>query len=253
MSDQLISLKCPYCGSNMQIDEKRNLLVCPACGSEHLVKENVGSLVPPARENVNACPKCMRNDQVMKVTAIISSQVHETKGTTRVSDVRSDRKGRIYTTTRSVPIRTTEESTLAQKLRMPDRPSTSYKTGNSSFWRFFIYFVAVYYVLKSIIGLIQYISDPSTGGENELWSMVLTGLVFSIWSIYLYVQHKKKKDNYRDYDDQLNISVLPKWERAKHRWDNAYYCARDDLVFINGESTSISADQFSKWLLDTTP
>lgn len=253
MSDQLISLKCPYCGSNMQQDEKRNLLVCPACGSEHFLRDNVGSLVPSARENIHACPHCKRNDQVMKVSAIMISQVHKTEGITQVSEVRSDRKGRIYTTTRTVPTNSTQTSTLAQKLRMPDPPSNPYAKERNSIWRFFIYAAAVYSTLQFVATIIQLIIDPNYGGKSELWSSFFTVIILIAWSFFLFDQHKKKRKLLQDYDDQLNSILLPRWERAKNRWNNAYYCSRDDLIFVSGEEASVSMNEFSNWIIDSTP
>jgi len=253
MSDQLISLKCPYCGSNMQIDEKRNLLVCPACGSEHLVKENIGSLVTPVRENVNACPVCKRNDQVMKVSAIMSTQIHETKGITHVSDVRSDRKGRINTTTRAVPIHTTQISTLAQKLRMPNPPLNPYAKGNTSIWSFLVYALTVFSIAQFLADIFQLIIDPDYAGNSNLWINLMTVIILVALSYFLYGLHKEQRGLLQTYDKHLNHILLPRWERAKKRWNNAYYCARDDIVFVHGESTYVNSDQFSKWLIDTTP
>ena len=150
MSDSFISLTCPYCGSNMQRDLKRNLLVCPACGSEHLIKDDAGSLTPPVRENVNTCPHCMRNDQVMKVSAILGSQVHQTDGTMQVSDVSSDYKGRVYTTTRTVPTHAIQMSDLAHKLRMPDLPTNPYVSGCRSNFRFIVYIAAASFIAQSL-------------------------------------------------------------------------------------------------------
>ncbi len=251
MSDPFISLTCPYCGSIMQKDLMRNLLVCPACGSEHLIKENVGSLTPPARENVNTCPRCMRNDQVMKVSAILSSQVHQTEGTTQVSDVSSDFNGRVYTTTRTVPTHATQMSILAQKLRMPDLPTNPHVSGCRSNLRFIIYIATISFIGQSLSMVNSARPQPYSGPEYVFFWGGSIALIFL--SIHLFTQHKRMRKNFEAFDQQLKTIIIPKWERAQKRWNNAYYCSRDDLVFINDEKSSVDADQFSTWLIQTTP
>jgi len=259
MSDPFISLTCPYCGSNMQRDLKRNLLVCPACGSEHLIKDDAGSLTPPVRENVNTCPHCMRNDQVMKVSAILSSQVHQTEGTTQVSDVSSDYKGRVYTTTRTVPTHAIQMSDLAHKLRMPDPPSNPYVTGCSSNWRYVVYLVTGFLIFYSIFAR-QIIPNNHPKGSvsyntlNQTYALLfLAAFLLVLLSFYLHNKYKAIRQNRENYDEQLKTVILPKWGRAQKRWNNAYYCGRDDLVFINNEESSVDADHFSEWLIETTP
>lgn len=251
MSDPFISLTCPYCGSKMQKDLKRNLLVCPACGSEHLIKENVGSLTPPARENVNTCPRCMRNDQVMKVSAILSSQVHQTEGTTQVSDVSSDYKGRVYSTTRTVPTHATQMSELARKLSMPDLPTNPYVSGCLSYLRFIVYLVAAFFIFAAIV----FLTTPYEFNYTGQFIVEIGGpaLVFTALSIYLHKRQVSIRKKKNDFENELRNMIIPKWERAQKRWNNAYYCSRDDLVFINDENASVDADQFSTWLIQTAP
>jgi hypothetical protein len=55
--------------------------------------------------------------------------------------------------------------------------------------------------------------------------------------------YKQKKTTY-DRDD------LPRWQRAKARWDQLYFCMRDETVFIPSENKAISADNMEKYLYD---
>jgi hypothetical protein len=40
----------------------------------------------------------------------------------------------------------------------------------------------------------------------------------------------------------------PRWDRAVHRWERLYYCARDDGVFIPGETPFIPIDKMQEFL-----
>jgi hypothetical protein len=39
-----------------------------------------------------------------------------------------------------------------------------------------------------------------------------------------------------------------RWQKAKARWDQAYYCGRDDCVFIPGEAESVPSHDLARLL-----
>ena len=253
MPDPFISLICPYCGSNLQRDEKRNLLVCPACGSEHLIKENVGSLTPPPRENINTCPRCMRNDQVMKVSAILGIQVQESKGTASVPTLQTDYKGRIYSSTQTIYSHATQMSNLVQRLRMPDLPPEPNVSGCLTFVEWLVYIITAGIAFLFLMALFSLANSSSPVPIPCMVSIIILFIIFIVLSNFLNRRNKKIRHDLQIEMNRYKNEILPKWKRAQERWNKAYYCGRDDLVFMIDEETAVDAERFSTWLIETTP
>jgi len=193
----------------MKKDEKRNLLVCPACGSEHMIKENVGSLISPTREDVHSCPRCMRNDQVMKITSIIGSQLQQTNGTTQVSAVESDYRGRVYSTMHTVPIQATQTSRLAQQLRIPDPPINPYTSQEFKFQNVILAWITAFLVSLLFFALV--------GWPPISWRLAMLGttVVIIVVSVMRYFRIKSSNKKFQEYENILRQSILPRWERAQ--------------------------------------
>jgi hypothetical protein len=49
-----------------------------------------------------------------------------------------------------------------------------------------------------------------------------------------------------------NKDTLERWQRALHRWDQCYYCGRDGVVFIRGESNAVSPEMMPTILYQST-
>ena len=68
-------------------------------------------------------------------------------------------------------------------------------------------------------------------------------------------QNKKNKSEWEykkayllnNWQDE-NASQQTKWENATERWNQLYYCHRDDVVFIPGEGTSSPVDDIKAYL-----
>ena len=259
MSDAFISLECPYCGSNLQLDRERNILVCPACGSEHIFKQPQDSSFPPLIERVNQCPICKRNDQVNKVSAIIGSHVQETNGTMEQTVYNTDSKGNVYTRAKTVPIHATQTTRLAEKLMPPPKPVNDKKPGCAWGLRWVVLFYACAGILAGILSIISIIRFLFNHQYNYNEPPLIMGFVYGIigflllrWFNSLKKKHAIALENYNDYEQELQDIIIPRWQRSMARWNNAYYCMRDDIVFIKEENSYIEADRFREWLDETT-
>lgn len=69
--NDLITLKCPSCGGNLEIRENTSVLKCHHCGTEHLVRRETGSVI---LESYAQCPKCRRNDKVEKISSLLRKE-----------------------------------------------------------------------------------------------------------------------------------------------------------------------------------
>lgn len=69
--EELITLSCPSCGGELEVNANTSVLKCRYCGTEFLVRRDHGAV---SLESYARCPKCGRNDRVEKVTAILRSQ-----------------------------------------------------------------------------------------------------------------------------------------------------------------------------------
>ena len=77
------------------------------------------------------------------------------------------------------------------------------------------------------------------------------GLALLIW---LGVKVKQRFDrdmkNYKDKKAVWDRDEMPRWQRARERWDQLYFCLRDETVFIPAENKAIAADDMVKYLYD---
>ena len=71
---ELITLSCPSCGGELEVNSNTSVLKCKYCGIEHLVRRDYGAV---SLESYARCPKCGRNDRVEKVTSILRSEPEE--------------------------------------------------------------------------------------------------------------------------------------------------------------------------------
>jgi len=77
------------------------------------------------------------------------------------------------------------------------------------------------------------------------------GLVALLW-LGSKVRQRFNKDmaNYKDKKAIWDRDEMPRWQRAKERWDQLYYCMRDETVFIPAENKAVAAEDMVKYLYD---
>jgi len=56
--------------------------------------------------------------------------------------------------------------------------------------------------------------------------------------------------NYRAKNVIHERDELPRWQRAKERWEQLYYCMRDETIFIPAENKAIRVNDMEKYLYD---
>lgn len=90
-------------------------------------------------------------------------------------------------------------------------------------------------------------------GSDRIADLVLyfAGLGLLVW---LGSKAKKRFDSdmkkYKDKKAAFDRDTLPRWQRAKDRWEQIYFCMRDETMFIPAENKVICVDDMEKYLYD---
>ena len=176
------------------------------------------------------CPKCGRADAVRKVSNLVAEG-------TRTGEIVGIGLGIGDRSLDLMPFvgSSTSRSLLAAKLSPPTQPVKPHGYGWTAALIFFRLGLALF-VAFILIGLIL-LSFPlliNTYSQNRtlvLIPLTIIGLyvMATLWWIILSarrdvrIAHEKRES----YESRLKA-----WRRAKERWGELYYCARDDEVFI---------------------
>jgi len=231
MTNDMITLTCPTCGGKLEFSQNTTSLVCPHCGNEHLIRREQGNI---SLESYARCPVCGRNDEVKKVSAILTNQTQSMNGVTIEKHSYHDKDGNLYTSTSKVPFTGTQASVLAIKLQPPVEPKPKQKGSirpsgclSSS---------AILFLIALPIGFFSV--ALGYGGTTLAWvlgfSSVILGLFLLVQAIRV---TKKEKVELAAEVKQIREQDYPKWKKAIERWKKLYYCFRDDCIFIPGEAT----------------
>jgi hypothetical protein len=149
------------------------------------------------------CPQCRQGDSVSKVSTLVSS------GSAGYEVAQTD---------------------LASKLRAPSNSPTY-----QSPWRWFsVLFVLVAFSLGGLSAFLVvyfwllwfpggYLYNPGAVIGFHVAAIVLMSIVV-ITVIYKVNEAKRRKE--------WVTSIYPRWQRARELWDELYYCARNDIVFL---------------------
>jgi len=219
------------------------------------------------------CPICGLQDMVQKVSAIVSGQTNQTRWISTESEIYTDDKGKSQTRYVSVPHNATWTSHLAQKLFPPEQPVLN-KGCSVNVVNLFLYYVliaivgpmilqglcGIFWVPLSIIyGETEYKFVNNLGatpkiiltiGIEVFICLLLIGLFFLFKIILKMIQKESRnREEYKQLQaEKFNQEEMPKWRSAMNRWNNLYYCKRDDLIFIPGEGTSDSIDNMMDYI-----
>ena len=172
-----------------------------------------------ADTNIN-CPKCHEIDKVTKVSAIVARETTTTSGTTRT-----------YVPTKdsgywdSAAYSETHTSNLAKSLLPPKKPQIS----TSSLAGFLI------------AGLVLICLGSSTNLGKGVSPLGYAVIFFALFLMVLgLLSYNGKAKEIRD--------MLPRWEKAMERWNQLYYCGRDETIFNPYDGTSTSIENLEKYL-----
>ena len=213
--------------------------------------------------NLPTCPKCKQTDQIQKVTSIYGLNTKEWYETRTSTDADGH--------THSYQERHEAHTQLGLKLKPPQQPAQPTHPG---LWYGIGGLVA--FILLSVLCPLVFIPLsfilPLAGTAAAFlpniqgiptWlisaavvilpilCILVVGVALLIW---LGVKVKQRFDrdmqNYRDKKALWDRDEMPRWQAAKNRWDQLYYCMRDETVFIPAENKAIALDDMAKYLYD---
>jgi hypothetical protein len=209
------------------------------------------------------CPKCKQTDQVQKVTStygLNTKEWYETRSTT-------DSDGH----THHYQEKHEAHTSLGLRLKPPQQPTGPTHPGLWYGIGIFVFlFVCSMLIPLALIpfsliipalGLTSFLPEISGvptwaipvvvfGGSGLCAVLVIVGLLF-----WLGTKVKRRFDrdmvNYKTRKTVYDNDDLPRWKRAMERWDQLYYCMRDETVFIPAENKVVNADDMEKYLYDS--
>lgn len=211
-----------------------------------------------------ACPTCKQTDQVQKVTSLYASNTKEWKETSTGIDSWGN-------TVITEHLRTAH-TTLGLKLKPPEQPPSPTHPGIwyglSGLVLFFLCSILcpiglallgfIFPALGGLVGVSTYLPDVA-GMPAWLVTSLALGvpiLCVGVIAVALFIwlgakgrdRFNKDMKSYRENKAIFEQDELPRWERAKARWEQLHYCLRDESLFIPGENKTIPVDEMEKYL-----
>lgn len=208
------------------------------------------------------CPKCKQTDQIQKVTSaygLNTKEWYETHTTT-------DSDGHTHHHREKHEAHTK----LGLSLKPPQQPTSPFHPG---LWYgigvfVFLFICSMLFPLLLIplsliapaLGmttLLPEISGVPTwvipvvlfGGGTLCLAALVIGLL--AWAGFK-VKQRFDRDlgNYKAKKALYERDDLPRWRRAQARWEELYYCMRDETVFIPAENRAVRVEDMQKYLYD---
>ncbi len=211
------------------------------------------------------CPTCKQSDQAQKVTSLYASNTKEWKETS----TGIDSWGNTVTTEHLKKAHTT----LGIKLKLPDEPSGPTHPGLWYGLGIFVLFVFGLILCPIALVPLSFIIPLGTfasafvaeGSGVSAW--LVSALVIGLPSLCILglglglviwggTKARRRFDRdmttYRGKKSVFERDELPRWQRAKSRWEQLFYCMRDETLFIPTENKPVKADDMEKYLYDPT-
>lgn len=207
------------------------------------------------------CPNCNQTDQIQKVTSLFASNTKEWKETS----TGIDSWGNTVTTEHL----RTAHTALGLKLKPPDKPSGPAHPG---LWYGIGLVVAFFlcsilcpfaFIPFSFIAPIGALIAGFAPDGTALPAGLVTTLLIAVPTVclialgigliaWLGIKVRRRFDadlaQYKRKKADFERDELPRWERAKARWEQLHYCLRDETLFIPGENRAIPVDDMEKQL-----
>lgn len=210
------------------------------------------------------CPKCKQTDQIQKVTSIFAANTKEWKETS----TGIDSWGNTVTTEHLRKAHTS----LGLKLKLPDEPAGPTHPG---LWygiggivAFILSIFACSFIFVPMGFIVPLLGGsaflPDLGGIPAwvvtaiavgvpLLCFAILGLVFLVWLVRkIKTRFDRDMKSYHEKKTAFDRDELPRWQHARTRWEQLFYCLRDETVFIPAENKAIKADDMEKYLYDPT-
>ncbi|MBN2386216.1 MAG: hypothetical protein JXB85_04295 [Anaerolineales bacterium] len=276
----LISLTCPSCGGKLKVSKNASSLTCQHCGNDHLVKREADGGV--MLEAYARCPVCGRNDKSEKVSAILAIQTQEISGVEQKQQIVTAPDGRQKVVVHDVPFSRKQVTRLGQQLvppappdprrfpPLPRPPSPPSRGGGVA-----VLVIGIVLLLSSVCCILA--SIPSFAASLEYYydssplilgmASVVTGAILFLvggglvgLGIFMTIRAGKPNPEARVRYQQQVLAVQQEHKRIRQsyaqtmdRWDQLYYCTRDDCVFIPGKNTWAPVSRMKSYLLSPDP
>jgi hypothetical protein len=210
--------------------------------------ENVCSAISgqSMRESNLVCPKCGRADAVRKVTSIVNDGTTHTESNRLGMSISGD-EIEFYSGLGS----SASHTGLVSSLAAPKKPSQPSRKGWSAIFPGFRLNCA-----GSFLGLIMLSMVCSfpvlypTYRENPLLIFVPV-IIFVASAIVLmrwvWLSNRRETQMLREGDAHYPLEI-ERWKRALARWDQLYYCYRDDGVFLPNHAVFVPIAQMKQYL-----
>ncbi|MDP1544857.1 MAG: hypothetical protein Q8L87_02460 [Anaerolineales bacterium] len=208
------------------------------------------------------CPACQQSNQVQKVTSTYGMNTKEWYETVTTTDANGN--------THSRQELREAHTKLGLKLKPPAHPPQPTHPG---LWYGIGGLIA--FILAStlcpialiplgfiipLIGASSFVPDVSGIPAWVITTLVIglpilciaiLGLAGVIW-LGSKIKQRFDRDmkSYKDKKALYDRDDRPRWQRAKNRWEQLYYCMRDETIFIPAENKAIKADDMEKYLYD---
>jgi hypothetical protein len=184
------------------------------------------------------CPKCGQIDMVLKVSALHSGGVSSTEyevivpiqlGST-VTPVSSKRVG-------------VSQTELSKKLAPPSKPEPKDYAVYNDTERVLKTLATLAVCLGLVLAIWGQCANLATLGGQGLLQLILGIALVGCGGAYIYFVTSRR-------EKQAMAVLMSRWKRAIARWNQLYYCSRDDGVFIPGQSHFVPVDQMTDFLYE---
>ncbi len=207
---------------------------------------------------IPTCPQCKQSNQVQKVSSVYGLNTKEWYETsTRI-------EGEFDT---SSQVKHEAHTTLGLKLEPPEKPANPIHPG---IW----YGVGIGLVLLVLSGMCPVLITPLlivggvlAEGEQDIpqisgqpaWVFIVAAgllvlfvglVVLIIAGVFIKRRYDRSLAGYKQKKKDHDEYELPRWENAMERWNQLYFCLRDETLFIPGEEKSIRLEDMHEYLMD---
>ena len=274
-----VTLLCPRCGGKLAVAPNAITLICDHCGTQHMVRRDVEGVM---LESYARCPVCHRNDRAEKVTAILMAHTHETEGvtyTTVASPEQAEDDEQNFTERVAVPIHTSQRSELAKRLAPPQPPvfhppsseRTSSRSRNAAIGLIAAGGACLPFALLRMLSLVPAvfgmdIFDPGSFSREDA-AIIATSSLGCLGAavvllaagllLFFFVVPKEREANaakllatqarLQEYNARVQRET-DRYNLAMTRWDQLYYCGRDDCVFLPSTNTYAPLAKLAQYL-----
>ena len=216
---------CDNCGAAIEPQAR----FCNVCGHAMPAPTPAAPVERPLMTNHQgySCPRCGMSEYVEKVSSLVGAAP----------------AGRFA----GPPFVSTSQADVRQKLALPGAPV--YKSP----WNFttvFIFGIVLLVVLACASGMVSWLQvllkTPNDSGVlGNFVALTIFTLLWVALAIFIFWSRRRIARERR--------AKIAAWQSVRARWEQTYYCARDDIVFLPGEQGTYKPASELLWFLQQTP